>query len=155
MNLAKCTVRRSHPSQKPFTHFYSLCGEILSQSSKAKYLGGIISSNLLWEKQDNAVSQKASNILNFILQNLIYCPQEAKTIIYNSLVHSNVEYCASIWDLIMPRTFTRSSEPTGGPQDWVLATTVRGTVSFSCSLNWAGAAWNTDDRTCGSPWCLR
>ena len=97
-NPTKCTVLRSHRSQKPFTRFYSLCGEILSESSEAKYLGVVISSDLLWEKQVNAISQKASNSLNFIRRNLKYCPQQAKATVYNSLVRSTVEYCTSTWD---------------------------------------------------------
>ena len=70
----------------------------MSESLEAKYLGVVISSDLLWEKQVNAVSQKASNTLNFIRQNLKYCPQEAKTIAYNSLVCSTFEYCTSTCD---------------------------------------------------------
>ena len=97
-NPTKCIVLRPHRSQKPFTRFYTLCGELLSESSEAKYLGVVISSDLLCENHVNAVSQKASNTFNFIRRNLKYCPQEAKTIAYNSLVHSTVEYCASIWD---------------------------------------------------------
>ena len=69
-NPTKCTVLRSHRSQKPFTRLYSLYGEILSESSEAKYLGVVISSDLLLKKQANTVSQKASNTLNFIRRNL-------------------------------------------------------------------------------------
>ena len=97
-NPTKCTVLHSHHPQKPFTRFYSLWEEILSESSEAKYLGVVISSDLLCEKQVNAVSQKASNTLNFIRRNLKYCPQEAKNIAYNSLVRSTVQYCASTRD---------------------------------------------------------
>ena len=58
----------------------------------------VISSDLLWEKEVNAISQKASNTLNFIRRNLKYCPQQAKTIAYNLLVRSTVEYFTSTWD---------------------------------------------------------
>ena len=55
-----CTVLHPNRSQKPFTCFYSLCRDILSESLETKYLGVVISSNLLWKKQVNTVSQKAS-----------------------------------------------------------------------------------------------
>ena len=138
-NPANSTVFCSHRSQKPFTRFYSLCGEIMSESLEAKYLRVVISSDLLWEKQVNAASQKASNTLNFIRQNLKYCPQEAKTIAYNSLVCSTFEYCTSTCAHVMPRTLTRSSESTGWLQDSLLETTARGVALMPCSPNWAGA----------------
>ena len=119
----------------------TLCVEksCLNPRRPSTLIGVVISSDLLWEKQVNAISQKASNTLNFIRRNLKYCPQEAKTIAYNSLVRSTVEYCTSAWDPIMPRTLTRASESTGGLQDSFLETTARGAVSLPCSPNWAGS----------------
>jgi hypothetical protein len=72
-------------------------------ATESKYLGVIISDDLHWEKQVNRVSQKASNILNFIRKNLKHCPPEAKTIACNSLVRSTLEYSTSIWDTYFER----------------------------------------------------
>jgi len=80
------------------TRLYTLGGEILSIATEAKYLGVIISSDLRWDKQVNAVTRKASGTLNFISRNLWFCPQEAKSIAYQSLVRSTLEYSACAWD---------------------------------------------------------
>ena len=47
-----------------------MCREIMFESSDVMYMliGVVISSDPLWEKQVNAISQKASNTLNFIRQ---------------------------------------------------------------------------------------
>lgn len=57
-----------------------------------------ISSDLRLETQINTVSEKPSYTLNFISRNLKYCPSKAKTIAYNSLVCSTLEYCATTLD---------------------------------------------------------
>lgn len=97
-NPSKCTILRSHRSRSPMTRFYTLCGETLSESTEAKYLGVFISNDLNWEKHVNATAQRASNTLNFVIRNLKYCPAQAKEMAYNSLVRSTMEYSASVWD---------------------------------------------------------
>ena len=130
-NPTKCTVLHSHHPQ-PFTRFYSLWEEILSESSEAKYLSVVISSDLLCEKQVNAVSQKASNTLNFIRRNIKYCPKRPRTspITRSSAALSNTAHLHGT--TIMPRTLTRLSESTRG----LVLTTLTSSVPSAPQLDY-------------------
>ena len=75
-----------------------MCGEALLEECEAKYLGVIISNALTWSSHVAYVTKKASITLNFIRRNLKYCPRKTKEMAYFSLVHSTLDYSASVWD---------------------------------------------------------
>jgi len=79
-------------------YFYSLDNEILQRVASSPYLGIQFSEDLKWQTHISAVSKKASSTLGFLRRNLRNCPQPCKRIAYISLVRSQLEYGASVWD---------------------------------------------------------
>ena len=77
---------------------YCLVGQVLREVDQAKYLGITISSELDWSPHISNISAKANNTLAFLRRNLKYCPRQLKENAYISLVRSQLEYSASIWD---------------------------------------------------------
>ena len=59
-NATKCNVMRVCRSQSPFTQFYSLEGQVLSQVNQAKYLGVTLSDELNWSPHIAKTVSKAS-----------------------------------------------------------------------------------------------
>ena len=70
----------------------------LEEVPDCKYLGVTISNDLKWQKHINNVHQKSNKLLGFLRRNLKHCPKSLKETAYKSLVRSNLEYCATIWD---------------------------------------------------------
>ena len=97
-NAKKCEIMRISRSSKPLQHLYSIGGEILSEVHKAKYLGITLSDTLSWSPYVNETVNKASGKIAFLPRNLHQCPQRLKEQAYLALVHSVLEYEASVWD---------------------------------------------------------
>ena len=94
----KCNIIRLSRTRNPITKMYSLVGQVLKEVDQAKYLGITISSELDWSPHISNISAKANNTLAFLRRNLKYCPRQLKENAYISLVRSQLEYSASIWD---------------------------------------------------------
>jgi hypothetical protein len=77
---------------------YELCGVVLQNVTRAKYLGITISADLQWDDQVCAVVKRANSTLHFISMTLKYCPNATMATAYTGMVRSGLEYCASVWD---------------------------------------------------------
>ena len=77
---------------------YTLCGHTLEQVTTIPYLGVVISNNLEWAPHIDRICDKANRTLGFLRRNLKRCPQELKSLAYNTLVRSTLEYSSPIWD---------------------------------------------------------
>ena len=100
-NEKKCNIL--HLGRKKNSHFYQLNGIVLESVSQAKYLGVTISDNLSWSPHISAISSKAHQRLEFLKRNLRGSPFKCRALAYTSLVRSQVDYCASIWDPTLKR----------------------------------------------------
>ena len=97
-NVAKCNILRISRSQTPISRIYTLGGQPLDQVDEAKYLGITISDELDWSPHVDFITSKATNTLSFLRRNLRSCPKSLKELAYISLVRSQLDYAAAIWD---------------------------------------------------------
>ncbi len=70
----------------------------LGEVNRIKYLGVTITDNLNWFQHISTVIGKANTKIGFLWRNLCHCPRELHEPAYCALVHSVVEYSASLWD---------------------------------------------------------
>ena len=85
-------------SSSPFIFFYSLCGVILQQVDEAKYLGVLLSSDLMWSKHKQHLVSKANSTMGLLWRNLTTFSAKLREQAFISLVRSRLEYCCAIWD---------------------------------------------------------
>ena len=97
-NPSKCNIMSIHRSKSPYNKMYQMCGQVLSQVDKAKYLGVTISEDLEWNSHITSTASKASRSLGFIKRNIKDCPQNLRETAYFSLVRSLLEYSCAVWD---------------------------------------------------------
>ena len=97
-NPAKCQIMHLARSRKPLAKSYELCDQALETVDSAKYLGVVVSNDLLWHKQVCAVAKKANSALHLIARNLHDCPKSTRALAYTTIVRPKMEYCASVWD---------------------------------------------------------
>ena len=64
----------------------------------AKYLWVPLSNDLEWSKHIATMTNKANSKLSFLHRNLKGCPEKCKQTVYLSLIHSSMEYGATVWD---------------------------------------------------------
>ena len=63
-----------------------------------KYLGGLVTKNLKWNSQVLAACSKAKRMLGFLRRSTFDThDQRARTLLYLSLVRSNLAYCSQVW----------------------------------------------------------
>ena len=53
------------------------------------------------------MAKRANHMLHFLRRNLRYCPKEARSLAYFSLVRSKMDYCASTWDPYLRKDIDR------------------------------------------------
>ena len=94
-NAAKCNIMRVSRTRDPKLFNHSLTGQVLEEVMDAKYLEG---NDLEWSKHIATITNKASSKLLFLCRNLKGCPEKLKKIDYFSLIHSFMEYGATVWD---------------------------------------------------------
>ena len=77
---------------------YSIHGQTLKETSKAKYLGVTIDSKLSWNSHIDAVTKRANQTTAFLRRNLSSCPKDVKAKCYKSIVRPQLEYASTVWD---------------------------------------------------------
>jgi len=75
-NPVKCNVMRIHRLQSPFLKTYEFSGTTFAEVEQAKSLGITLSDKLDGKAQVDDITNKASNMLNFLKCNLKYCPKQ-------------------------------------------------------------------------------
>jgi hypothetical protein len=93
----KCNSLSVTRSQTPFHTSYILKCHTLESVTTAKYLGITISKDMNWDTHINNITAKANKIIGFLRRNLPIQKTESKTLVYKSMVRSNLEYCTSVW----------------------------------------------------------
>ena len=64
----------------------------------ARYLGVTLRNDLEWSKHIATMTNKANSKLSFLRCKLKGCPEKLKQTAYFSLIHSFMEYSATVWD---------------------------------------------------------
>ena len=77
----------------PPNHYFSPLEEITSD----RYLGVILDNKLTFNEHVDAITQKATNLLNLCRRNLYMCPPNIKETAYKSLVRPHLEYASPAW----------------------------------------------------------
>jgi hypothetical protein len=94
----KCNVLSITRNKNPIKYEYTLHGQILKHTDKAKYLGITLQSNLKWESHIGDICNKANRTLGFLRRNLNITSSSIKEQAYKSLVRPTLEYACSVWD---------------------------------------------------------
>jgi hypothetical protein len=97
-HLDKCNIMRVTRSKNPILFNYHLKGHQLVAADTTKYLGVDLSHDLSWSHHTDRTTKKSNSMLGFPKRNLRITNQETKSAAYFSLVRTNLEYCASIWN---------------------------------------------------------
>ena len=85
-NPDKCEVIRITNKRKTINAQYSIHGQVLQMTDKAKYLGITIDSKISWGPHINNITKKATNTLAFLRKNISSCPKNIRETSYKSLV---------------------------------------------------------------------
>ena len=94
----KCKVLKITNKINSFHFKYNIHNTILEEVSSAKYLGITIDKNLSWNDHCSQITKKANSTLSFIQRNLYSCPQNVKSVCYQTLVRPTLEYGCAVWD---------------------------------------------------------
>eukprot|EP00058_Branchiostoma_floridae_P002328 XP_002587816.1 hypothetical protein BRAFLDRAFT_92265 [Branchiostoma floridae] len=97
-NPKKCNTMSITRNKNPLTWMYEMCGELLQQTEKAKYLGVTFNNDLKWSSHVNTTVKRANHTLHFLSRNFRYCPRQVRETAYFSLVRSTVDYGSVVWD---------------------------------------------------------
>ena len=97
-NPDKCEVIRITNKRKTINAQYSIHGQVLQMTDKAKYLGITIDSKISWGPHINNITKKATNTLASLRRNISSCPRNIRETSYKSLVRPQVEYASTVWD---------------------------------------------------------
>ena len=97
-NVDKCHVLHIGRSGICGIRFYEMNQVFLSEVRSATYRGVLLSSDMSWSPHIFSIVHKAHQRLGFIRRNLRGSPFKYREIAYRSLVRSQLEYCATIWD---------------------------------------------------------
>ena len=77
---------------------YDLCKHILKEVATNPYLGVLLSNDGSFTTHIDSTCAKASRTLRFLSRNLKACPEKLKTLAFNSMCRSTLDYAAPIWD---------------------------------------------------------
>ena len=97
-NAKKCYIMHISPKGNKNTHMYSLNGHVLETVSDNPYPGLQNSDDLKWRKHISNTTNRASTALGLLRRNLKFLPKHHKTIAYQALVRSILEYGSIVWD---------------------------------------------------------
>ena len=97
-NPDKCGVIRIINKRKVVDSAYTIHGQTLRCTEKAKYLGVRTYSTSSWKKLIDTITKKANNTTAFLRQNLLPCLHDVKATCYKALVRHQLEFASSILD---------------------------------------------------------
>lgn len=97
-NPSKCQVIHITTSRNPIRTKYILHGQVLENTSSARYLGVDISDDLNWSTHISRVTNKANSTLGFLRRNIPTKNQQLRSAAYKAVVRPQLEYAASVWD---------------------------------------------------------
>ena len=98
-NPDKCEVIRFTNKRKNIINCsYTIHGQILNFTKKAKYLGLTLTPNLSWSEHTNNITKKANSTRGFLQRNLRNAPEHIKATSYTTFVRPILEYSSTIWD---------------------------------------------------------
>ena len=95
-NASKCEVLSN--KRKAIDATYTIYGQTLQTTQKAKYLGAVLTPNMTWNAHINMTTQKANDTLSFLRRNLGSCPRQTNEACYRTLVRPQVEYTSTVCD---------------------------------------------------------
>ena len=94
----KCKILKITNKINPLHAKYDIHNTILEEVNSAKYLGITIDRNLSWKDHCSSITKKANSTLAFIQRNMHSCPENVKTVCYQTLVRPTLEYGCAVWD---------------------------------------------------------
>ena len=97
-NPDKCEHIRITNKRKIIETTYKIHGQVLKETTKAKYLGVNIDKTLSWNSHTDMVTKRANQTISFLQRNLSSCPKDLKEVSSKTLVRPQLEYAATGWD---------------------------------------------------------
>ena len=85
-NPDRCEVIRITNKHRIINGPYTIHGQQLRETNKAKYLGVTVDNKLTWGPHINAMTKKANNTTACLGRNIAGCPRNIKELSYKSLV---------------------------------------------------------------------
>ena len=69
----------------------------IERKSEARFLGVIVDEKLKWTKHISALKSKMTKYLGIMYKLKFVIPLKARLLIYQSFVHSHLNFCSSAW----------------------------------------------------------
>ena len=85
-----CISKQRNP---PFRE-YTFCNTTLAYVEKHPYLGVTLDANLRWNHNLHDLSSKANKTLTLMKRNFWFCDEDAKCLLYKTLVRPKLEYAS-------------------------------------------------------------
>lgn len=99
LNIDKCKFIAFNNKSTMFDVDYHINHQVLEMVEEIKDLGVIIDRKLRFDQHINSMVNKAYKMLGFISRvTKDFTNMKCINMLYNSLVRSNLEYCASVWN---------------------------------------------------------
>ena len=99
----KCEHIRITNKRKIIQTTYKIHGQVLKETTKAKYLGVTIDKTLSLNSHIDMATKGADQTISFLHRNLSSRPKEIKEASYKTFIRPQLEYAALVWD---PSTIT-------------------------------------------------
>ena len=137
-NHSRCQVMRVTSSRTPLQTQYMLHEQVLEAVSSARYFEVDISSKLSWKAHVDRITAKANRSLRFIKQYIKNKPPQIQEMVYQSLVHSQLEYALAVWDLHIKDRSHKVEMVLRRAVWWTLSdyTRTNSVTSLQTQLNW-------------------
>ena len=69
----------------------------IERKSEARFLGVIVDEKLKWTKHISVLKSKMTKYLGIVYKLKFIIPLKARLLIYQSFVHSHLNFCSSVW----------------------------------------------------------
>ena len=97
-NPDKCEHIRITNKRQVIQTSCNIHGQILNETSKAKYLGVTTYNTLSWNSHIETVTKKVNQTTAFLRRKLSSCPKDVKAKCYKSIVRPQLEYASTVWN---------------------------------------------------------
>ena len=87
-----------HPFLDPIQYTYTLVGHNWEVKKLHTYLSLGIENIISWSSHIRTISNRSTEVLNFIKRNLSNCSLDTKKIAYLTLVNPIMEHADPVWD---------------------------------------------------------